>query len=68
MSKYQFTESDIYLPGTDIPKNRLGIETPDLLHEVEETLLQQAYTRFITELDPSVHFDENYFKALHRDI
>jgi cell filamentation protein len=67
VSKYQFTESDIYLPGTDIPKNRLGIETPDLLHEVEGTLLQQAYTRFITELDPSVHFDENYFKALHRD-
>lgn len=67
MSKYQFTESDIYLPGTDIPKNRLGIETPDLLHEIEATLLQQAYTRFITELDSSVRFDENYFKALHRD-
>jgi len=29
VSKYQFTESDIYLPGTDIPKNRLGIEAPD---------------------------------------
>lgn len=67
MSKYQFTESDIYLPGTDIPRNRLGIETPDLLHEIEGTLLQQAYTRFITELDPSVRFDEEYFKALHLD-
>lgn len=67
MSKYRFAESDIYLPGTGIPRNRLGIETPDLLHEVEATLLQQAYTRFITELDPSVRFDENYFKALHRD-
>ena len=67
MSKYQFTESNIYLPGTDIPRNRLGIETPDLLHEVEGTLLQQAYTRFITELDPSVRFDEDYFKSLHRD-
>lgn len=67
MSKYQFTESNIYLPGSDIPKNNLGIETPDLLHEVEATLLQQAYTRFITELDPSVRFDEDYFKALHRD-
>ena len=67
MSKYQFTESDIYLPGTDIPRNSLGIETPDLLHEVEATLLQQAYTRFITELAPAVRFDENYFKALHRD-
>ena len=67
MSKYQFAESDIYITGTDIPKNRLGIEAPDLLHEVEATLLQQAYTRFITELEPSVRFDENYFKALHRD-
>jgi hypothetical protein len=67
VSKYQFAESDIYLPGTGIPRNRLGIETPDLLHEVEATLLQQAYTRFITELEPVVRFDENYFKALHRD-
>ena len=67
MSKYRFAESDIYLPGTDIPRNRLGIETPDLLHEVEATLLQQAYTRFIAELDSSVRFDEEYFKALHRD-
>ena len=67
MSKYQFAESEIYLPGTDIPRNRLGIEEPDLLHEVEATLLQQAYTRFITELDSSIRFDENYFKALHRD-
>jgi cell filamentation protein len=67
VSKYQFAESEIYLPGTDIPRNRLGIEEPDLLHEVEATLLQQAYTRFITELDSSIRFDENYFKALHRD-
>lgn len=67
MSKYQFTESDIYLPGTDIPRNHLGIETPDLLHEIEATLLQQAYTRFITELDSAVRFDEAYFKTLHCD-
>lgn len=37
------------------------------MHEIEGTLLQQAYTRFITELTPSVHFDEEYFKSLHRD-
>lgn len=66
MSKYQFTESDIYLPGTDIPRNRLGIEAPDLLHEVEETLLQQAYSQFIIELDSSVRFGEDYFKSLHQ--
>lgn len=67
MSKYRFTESDIYLPGTDIPRNHAGIEEPDLLHEIESTLLQQAYARFIAELDQSVRFNENYFKALHRD-
>jgi cell filamentation protein len=67
VSKYQFTESDIYLPGTDIPRNKLGIETPDLLHEIEGMLLQQAYTRFITELTPAVCFNEEYFKSLHRD-
>ena len=66
MSKYQFTESDIYLPGTDIPRNLPGIEAPDLLHEMEATLLQQAYTRFITELDSAVRFDGEYFKSLHR--
>ena len=67
MSKYRFTESDIYLPGTDLPRNRLGIESPDLLHEVEETLLQQAYSQFIGDLDSTVRFDENYFQTLHRE-
>lgn len=67
MSKYQFSESDIYLPGTGIPRNQLGIETPELLNEVEQTLLQQAYSQFIAALDSATHFDEDYFKSLHRD-
>lgn len=66
MSKYQFTASDIYLPGTDIPRNRLGITEPELLHEVEETLLQQAYQTFIAECEPATRFDETYFKSLHQ--
>jgi len=53
VSKYQFTASDIYLPGTDILKNRLGITEPELLHEVEKTLLQQAYQTFIAECEPN---------------
>jgi fido (protein-threonine AMPylation protein) len=64
--KYQFLASEIYLPGTVIPRNRLGIEDGNLLHEVEETLLQQAYRIFIGELQPAVRFDENYFKSLHQ--
>ncbi|MHB0974192.1 MAG: hypothetical protein ACYC0P_08105 [Thiobacillus sp.] len=54
MSKYQYQESDIYLPGTDIPRNRLGITEADLLHEIEANLLQQAYQIFIAELRPSI--------------
>lgn len=66
MSKYQFNASDIYLPGTDIPKSLLGITEPDLLHQVEETLLQQAYQTFIAEYEPDTRFDEAYFKSLHQ--
>jgi cell filamentation protein len=66
VSKYQFRESDIYLPGTDIPKNRLGITEADLLHEIEAALLQQAYQIFIAELQPATRFDEAYFKSLHQ--
>ena len=66
MSKYQFSVSDIYMPGTDIPKNRLGITEPALLHEVEETLLRQAYQTFIAECEPTTCFDEAYFKSLQQ--
>jgi len=66
VSKYQFSASEIYLPGTDIPKNRLGISEPELLHEVEETLLQQAYQIFIAECEPATRFDERYFKSLQQ--
>ncbi len=64
MSKYQFNASDIFLPGTDIPKNRLGITQPEILYQVEETLLQQAYQTFIAECEPDTRFDEAY--SLHQ--
>ena len=66
MSKYRFEASDIYLPGTEIPVNRLGIQDAELLGEIEETLLQQAYQTVIDELGPATRFDEAYFKALHQ--
>jgi cell filamentation protein len=66
VSKYRFSVSDIYLPGTDIPKNRLGITDPALLHEIEETLLRQAYQTFIAECEPTVCFDETYFISLQQ--
>lgn len=65
MSKYQFGESDVYLPGTDIPVNRLEIDDAELLHEIESNLLEQAYRTFIDELSPESRFDEACFKSLH---
>ena len=37
----------------------IAVSAADLLHEVEETLLQQAYSQFIGDLDSTVRFDEN---------
>lgn len=66
MSKYQFRQSDIYQPGTELPKNRLNITDAELLHAVESQLLTQAYDTFVAELQPGTRFDETYFTALHR--
>lgn len=66
MSKYQFQQSDIYQPGTDLPINRLNIDDAEILQEVEAQLLQQAYQIFVSELTADTRFDEAYFQSLHR--
>jgi len=66
VSKYQFQQSDIYQPGTDLPINRLNIDDAELLQEVETQLLQQAYQTFVSELAADTRFDEAYFQSLHR--
>jgi cell filamentation protein len=66
MSKYQFKESDIYLPGTDIPHNRMDITDPDILHAVESELLQSAFLLRVADMNATTRFDENFFKGLHR--
>ncbi|MCM2297121.1 Fic family protein [Rhodoferax sp.] len=65
MSKYQFQQSDIYQPGTDLPINRLNIGDAEILQEVEAQLLQQAYQTFVFELRADTRFDEAYFQSLH---
>lgn len=66
MSKYQFQQSDIYQPGTDLPINRLNIGDAEILHEIEAQLLQQAYQTFVIELAADTRFDEAYFQSLHQ--
>lgn len=65
-SKYRLESSDIYLTGTDVPKNRAGITDTESLHEVERELLKEAYLFFHEKMDESTQFDEAYFVALHR--
>jgi cell filamentation protein len=66
VSKYQFKQSDIYQPGTDLPVNRLNIGDAEILHEIEAQLLQQAYETFVLELTSDTRFDEAYFQSLHQ--
>lgn len=66
MSKYQLTESNIYYEGTDVPINKVNIKDSDTIHFVEEKLLKDAYTFFLSELEEEILFDELYFAELHR--
>ncbi len=65
-SKYHLENSFIYLEGTDVPHNKLGITDSGELHELECELLTEAYQVFSRELDDNTLFDEDYFKSLHR--
>jgi len=65
-SKYHFGNSSLYIEGTDIPKNKLGITNSEEIHELERELLSEAYSIFYDELDDDTVFDEHYFKELHR--
>jgi cell filamentation protein len=64
-SKYLLESNTIYLEGTDIPHNKLGITNTEELHELERELLEEAYQVFYQELTDDTQFDEAYFKALH---
>lgn len=66
MSKYRLDESPIYLEGTDVPKNKLGIADADIIHEIENNLLFQAYEKFSSQITEKTLFDEAYFINLHK--
>lgn len=66
VSKYLLENSLIYIEGTDIPRNKLGIINSEELHEFERELLEEAYQVFYKELDDNSVFDEAYLKSLHR--
>lgn len=66
MSKYQLDKSPIYLEGTDVPKNKLGIIEADIIHEIENNLLTQAYEHFSSHLTKQTKLNEAYFIGLHQ--
>jgi cell filamentation protein len=66
VSKYHLKSNSIYIKDTDIPYNKLGINNPEELHELEGELLEEAYQVFYQELDEQTLFNEEYFKSLHQ--
>jgi cell filamentation protein len=67
MSKYQLKNSSIYVDGTDIPKNKLNVTDSQLLHEIENSLLEEAYQVFYSSLTSDTILDETYFISLHQN-
>ena len=66
MSKYQLDDSPIYIDGSDIPKNKLDITSSELIHEIENNLLIEAYEKFSHELNEDTKFNEEYFVNIHK--
>ena len=66
MSKYRLDNSPIYLDGSDVPKNKLNIHDSELIHEIENNLLKQAYQIFSGRITDQTQFDEKYFINLHK--
>lgn len=66
MSKYQFDDSPIYITGTDIPKNKINVTDSDLIHEIENNLLKEAYKLFLSNISVDTKFNEKFFINLHK--
>ena len=66
MSKYRFSLSSIYIAGTNIPKNKAGIENAEDLHEIESLLLEEAYAKLSVSLNTQIILNEAYFINLHK--
>ena len=66
MSKYQLKKSSIYIDGTDIPYNKLGIKDSKFLHTLEKKLLDASYAKFTQELNTNPVLNETYFINLHK--
>jgi cell filamentation protein len=60
MSKYQLDDSPVYIDGSDIPKNKLDITSSELIHEIENNLLIEAYEKFSHELNENTKFVTNH--------
>lgn len=66
MSKYQLDDSPIYIDGSDVPKNKLNITDSELIHEIENNLLIEAYEKFSHSLNEDTKFNEEYFINIHK--
>ena len=66
MSKYRFSDSSIYIEGTNIPKNKLDIDNAIDIHEVENILLEQAYNKLFSNYNRQTILNVTYFINIHK--
>jgi len=66
MSKYQLSQSSIYIDGTSVPKNKFDNSDEKFIMTIEKKLLLNAYEDYSKALDNKTLLDENYFINLHK--
>lgn len=66
MSKYLLSNSSIYIDGTNIPKNKFNIKDAEFLITLEKNLLDEAYSKYSSNLYKTLSFNEHYFINLHK--
>jgi cell filamentation protein len=66
MSKYRLSHSSIYVEGSNVPKNKFGITSSNIIAEVEKLHLEQSYNEFSSKLNSKIVLDESYFVNLHK--
>jgi len=66
MSKYQLSQSSIYIDGTSVPKNKLNSSDAKFIATIEKKLLLNAYDKYSEELNSKTILNETYFINLHK--
>ncbi len=66
MSKYQLSQSSIYIDGTSVPKNKFNNSDAKFITIIEKKLLINSYEKYAQELNANTLLNKKYFINLHK--